>query len=163
MGPVKLLPKMGKLVFISELNLQKYFFTMPARPIKVERERWYVYLLLKHFKGDVAKFSRTMEIAKRSIETWKETHYEDMKEFIKKERKCDRNGGEEVSFEEREVPTIESLKDDCLKRLEDAIVVETDPAKLSRTMEILDKMINPADEGKAKKSIADYVTESIKK
>ena len=163
MNAKKLLPKMGKLVFISELNLQKYFFTMPARPIKVERERWYVYLLLKHFKGDVAKFSRTMEIAKRSIETWKETHYEDMKEFIKKERKCDRNGGEEVSFEEREVPPIESLKDDCLKRLEDAIVVETDPAKLSRTMEILDKMINPADEGKAKKSIADYVTESIKK
>ena len=163
MVPMKLLPKMGKLVFISELNLQKYLFVMPARPIKVERERWYVYLLLKHFKGDVAKFSRTMEIAKRSIETWKEAHYEDMKEFIKKERKCDRNGGEDVTFEEREVPTVESLKENCLKRLEDAIVVETDPAKLSRTMEILDKMINPAEDGKKKKTISDAVLESINK
>lgn len=136
---------------------------MPARPIKVERERWYVYLLLKHFKGDVAKFSRTMEISKRSIETWKEAHYEDMKEFIKKERKCDRNGGEEVTFEEREVPTIESLREDCLKQMEDAIHGETDPAKLARAMETLNKMINPAEDGKTKKSISDYVNEAMKK
>jgi hypothetical protein len=57
---------------------------MPARPIKEERQRWYVYLLLKHFKGDTAKFARTMDISKRSIDQWKEHHYEDMKEFIKK-------------------------------------------------------------------------------
>jgi uncharacterized protein with PIN domain len=136
---------------------------MPARPIKEERQRWYVYLLLKHFKGDTSKFSRTMDISKRSIEQWKEHHYEDMKEFIKKERKCDRNGGDMVTFDEREVPTVEALREDCLKRMEDAIVVETDPAKLARAMETLNKMINPADEGKKKRSIADYVTDSIKK
>ena len=136
---------------------------MPARPIKEERQRWYVYLLLKHFKGDTAKFSRTMEIAKKSIETWKEQHGDDMKEFIKKERKCDRNGGEMVTFDEREVPTVEALREDCLKRMEDAIVAETDPAKLARAMETLNKMINPADEGKRKMSIADAVAESMKK
>lgn len=136
---------------------------MPARPIKEERERWYVYLLLKHFKGDIAKFVRTMDVPKRSTEQWYERHKEDMKEFIKKERKCDRNGGEPITFEEREVPTVESLKEDCLKRMEDAIVTETDPAKLARAMEVLNKMINPAEEGKTKKSISEAVLESIKK
>lgn len=135
---------------------------MPARPIKEERQRWYVYLLLKHFKGDTAKFSRTMDISKRSIETWKEHHYDDMKEFIKKERKADRNGGE-LPYEERETPAPESLKEECLKRMEEAIKLEQDPAKLARTYETLDKLINPADKGKEKKSIADAVLESIKK
>lgn len=135
---------------------------MPARPIKEERQRWYVYLLLKHFKGDTSKFSRTMDISKRSIETWKEHHYEDMKEYIKKERKCDRNGGE-VPFEEREVPTPEALQAECLKRLEDAIKLEQDPAKIARAYDTLAKIVNPAEDGKKKKSIADAVLESIKK
>jgi hypothetical protein len=135
---------------------------MPARPIKEERERWYVYLLLKHFKGDTAKFSRTMDISKRSIETWKEHHMEDMKEFIKKERKCDRNGGE-VPFDERETPTPEALKDEFLKRMEDAIRLEQDPAKLARTFDTLDKLTSPAEKGKEKKSIADAVAEAMKK
>lgn len=135
---------------------------MPARPIKEERERWYVYLLLKHFKGDTAKFSRTMDISKRSIETWKEHHMEDMKEFIKKERKCDRNGGE-VPFDERETPTPEALKEECLKRMEDAIRLEQDPAKLARTFDTLDKLTTPAEKGEKKKSIADAVAEAMKK
>ena len=135
---------------------------MPARPIKEERQRWYVYLLLKHFKGDIAKFVRTMELPKRSVEAWKEQHYEDMKEFIKKERKSDRNGGEAVPFEEREVPSIDKLKEECLIRMEDAII-ETDPSKLARTMETLHKMVNPADEGNKKKSIADAVAEAMSK
>lgn len=135
---------------------------MPARSIKEERERWYVYLLLKHFKGDTSKFSRTMDISKRNIDTWKEHHMEDMKEFIKKERKCDRNGGE-VPFDERETPTPEALKEECLKRMEDAIRLEQDPAKLARTFDTLDKLTNPADKGKEKKSIADAVAEAMKK
>lgn len=135
---------------------------MPARPIKEERERWYVYLLLKHFKGDTAKFSRTMDISKRSIETWKEHHMEDMKEFIKKERKCDRNGGE-VPIEEMEVPTPEALQEECLKRLQRAISLEQDPSKIARTFDTLAKLTNPAEKTKEKKSIADAVLESIKK
>ena len=135
---------------------------MPARPIKEERERWYVYLLLKHFKGDTSKFSRTMDISKRCIETWKEHHFEDMKEFIKKERKCDRNGGE-MPFEEREVPTPEALQEECLKRLEDAIKLEQDPAKIARAYDTLAKIINPTEKGKEKKSIADAVMESMNK
>jgi DNA-binding transcriptional regulator YiaG len=135
---------------------------MPARPIKEERQRWYVYLLLKHFKGDTSKFSRTMDISKRSIEQWKEHHYEDMKEFIKKERKADRNGGE-VPFDERETPTPEALQEECLKRMEDAIKLEQDPAKLARAFDTLSKIINPAEKGKEKKSIAEAVVESIKK
>lgn len=135
---------------------------MPARPIREERQRWYVYLLLKHFKGDTTRFARVMDISKRSIDQWKEHHYEDMKEFIKKERKCDRNG-EDIPFEEREVPTAEALREECLKRIEDAVRIETDPAKLARTVETLNKMIDPAEKGKEKKSIADAVLESIKK
>lgn len=135
---------------------------MPARPIKEERQRWYVYLLLKHFKGDTSRFSRTMDISKRSIEQWKEHHYEDMKEFIKKERKCDRNGGE-VPFDERETPTPEALKEECLKRMEEAIKLEQDPAKLARTFDTLEKLSNPAEKGKEKKSIADAVAEAMKK
>jgi DNA-binding transcriptional regulator YiaG len=135
---------------------------MPARPIKEERQRWYVYLLLKHFKGDTSKFSRTMDISKRSIETWKEHHYDDMKEFIKKERKCDRNGGE-VPIDERETPEPETLKEQCLKRMEEAIKLEQDPAKLARTYETLDKMINPTEKGKEKKTIAEAVLESTNK
>lgn len=135
---------------------------MPARPIKEERQRWYVYLLLKHFKGDTAKFSRTMDISKRSIETWKEHHYEDMKEFIKKERKADKNGGE-VPFEEMETPAPEDLKDECLKRMFAAIKLEQDPSKLARTFDTLSKIINPVEKGKEKKSIADAVAEAMKK
>lgn len=136
---------------------------MPARPIKEERERWYVYLLLKHFKGDTAKFARTMDISKRSTEQWYERHKEDMKEFIKKERKSDRNGGEIVPFDEMEVPTPEALMDDCLKRLQLSIAGETDPSKIARAFEALAKLANPAEDGKKKKSIADAVLESIKK
>ena len=135
---------------------------MPARPIKEERQRWYVYLLLKHFKGDTARFSRTMDISKRSIEQWKEHHYDDMKEFIKKERKCDKNGGE-VPFDERETPTPEALKEECLKRMEEAIKLEQDPAKLARTFDTLEKLSNPTEKGKEKKSIADAVAEAMKK
>jgi hypothetical protein len=157
---------MGKVFFFNELYLQNVKILnhtiMPARPIKEERQRWYVYLLLKHFKGDTAKFSRTMDISKRSIEQWKEHHYEDMKEFIKKERKADRNGGE-VPFDERETPTPEALQEECLKRMEDAIKLEQDPAKLARAFDTLSKIINPAEKGKEKKSIAEAVVESIKK
>lgn len=135
---------------------------MPARPIKEERQRWYVYLLLKHFKGDTSKFARTMDISKRSIETWKEHHMEDMKEFIRKERKIDRNGGQ-MPIEEMEVPTPEALMDECLKRLQVSITLEQDPAKIARAADTLAKMINPAEEGKKKKSISDVVLESIKK
>lgn len=156
---------MGKVFFFSQLYLQnenKIQVVMPARPIKEERQRWYVYLLLKHFKGDTSRFSRTMDISKRSIEQWKEHHYEDMKEFIKKERKCDRNGGE-VPFDERETPTPEALKEECLKRMEEAIKLEQDPAKLARTFDTLEKLSNPAEKGKEKKSIADAVAEAMKK
>jgi hypothetical protein len=135
---------------------------MPARPIKEERQRWYVYLLLKHFKGDTMRFARTMDISKRSIDQWKEHHYEDMKEFIKKERKCDRDGGE-LPFEERETPTPEALREECLKRMEDAIKIESDPAKLARAVETLNKMMDPQDKGKEKKTIADAVAEAMKK
>lgn len=135
---------------------------MPARTIKEERQRWYVYLLLKHFKGDTSRCSRTMDISKRSLDQWKEHHYDDMKEFIKKERKCDKNGGE-VPFEERETPSPEALREECLKRIEEAIRVETDPAKLARTVETLNKLINPTESGKEKKSIADAVAEAMKK
>ena len=135
---------------------------MPARPIREEKERWYVYLLLKHFKGDTSKFSRTMEISKRSIETWKERHFDAMKEFIKKERKIDKDGGI-VPFEERETPTPEALKDECLKRMEEAIRLEQDPAKLARAVETLNKLTDPMDKGKEKKSIADAVAEAMGK
>ena len=135
---------------------------MPARPIKDERERWYVYLLLKHFKGDVAKFVRTMEISKRNIEAWKERHMDDMKEFIKKERKTDKNGGE-VTYDEMEVPTPEELMDECLKRLQLSIVTENDPSKIARAFDTLAKLSNPAEKSKEKKSISDAVLESIKK
>lgn len=135
---------------------------MPARPIRIEKERWYVYLLLKHFKGDTSKFARTMDISKKSIETWKEHHMEDMKEFIKKERKCDKNGGV-VPIEERETPTPEALMDLCLKRLEESIEMEQDPAKLAKAVDTLAKLRNPAKDGKEKKSIAEAVLESIKK
>jgi hypothetical protein len=85
-----------------------------------------------------------------------------MKEFIKKERKADRNGGE-VPFDERETPTPEALQEECLKRMEDAIKLEQDPAKLARAFDTLSKIINPAEKGKEKKSIAEAVVESIKK
>lgn len=136
---------------------------MPARPIKEERERWYVYLLLKHFKGDIAKFVRTMDVPKRSTEQWYERHKEDMKEFIKKERKSDRDGGEIVPFDEMEVPSPEALMDDCLKRLQMSIAVENDPSKIARAFEALQKIANPAEEKKNKKSIADAVAEAMTK
>lgn len=136
---------------------------MPARPIKEERERWYVYLLLKQFKGDIPKFVRTMDVPKRSVEQWYERHKEDMKEYIKKERKSDKNGGEVVPFDEMEVPSPESLMDDCLKRLQLSIAGESDPSKIARACEVLAKMSNPADNNKKKKSIADAVAEAMKK
>ena len=157
---------MGKVFFFRHLNLQDEIKTvqiMPARPIKEERERWYVYLLLKHFKGDIAKFVRTMDVPKRSTEQWYERHKEDMKEFIKKERKSDRNGGEDVPFDEMDVPSPEALMDDCLKRLQMTIAVETDPSKIARSFEALQKIANPADKDKKKKSIADAVAEAMKK
>lgn len=135
---------------------------MPARPIKEERERWHVYLLLKHFKGDTSKYARTMDVSKKNIDTWKEHHMDDMREFIKKERKCDKNGGE-VPFEEMEVPTPEALLDDCLKRLQRSIEMEQDPAKLAKTVDTLAKLRNPAEDAKKKKSIAEAVADAIKK
>ena len=135
---------------------------MPARPIRIEKERWYVYLLLKQFKGDTSKFSRVMDVSKKQIETWKEHHMDDMKEFIKKERKCDKNGGE-MPLEEMETPTADELMDDCLKKLKRSIENEEDPAKLAKTVDTLAKLRNPAEKGKEKKSIAEAVLESIKK
>jgi hypothetical protein len=135
---------------------------MPARPIKEERERWYVYLLLKQFKGDTAKFARTMDLANRTVETWKAKHADDMKEYIKKERKTDKNGGV-PDFDDMEVPTPEALMDDCLKRLQMSIAVENDPSKIARAFEALQKIANPAEEKKNKISIADAVAEAMKK
>lgn len=135
---------------------------MPARTIKEERERWYVYLLLKQFKGDTSRCARVMDISKKQLDTWKEHHYEDMKEYIKKERKCDRNGGE-VPIEEMETPTPEDLMDQCLKRLQMSINQEQDPAKLAKSLDTLAKLRNPAGKGNEKKSIADVVAEAINK
>jgi hypothetical protein len=135
---------------------------MPARPIKEERERWYVYLLLKQFKGDTAKFARTMDLANRTVETWKAKHADDMKEYIKKERKTDKNGGV-PDFDDMEVPTPEALMDDCLKRLQLSIAEESDPSKLAKAVDTLSKLRNPAESGKEKKSISDMVLESLKK
>ena len=135
---------------------------MPARPIKEERERWYVYLLLKHFKGDTSKCARVLDISKKQLDTWKEHHMEDMKELIRKERKCDRNGGE-MPLEEMETPTPEDLMDQCLKKLQLAISMEQDPAKLAKSLDTLAKLRNPAGQGKDKKSIAEAVIESLKK
>lgn len=87
---------------------------------------------------------------------------EEIKELIKKERKMDKNGGE-LPIEEREVPTPEALKEECLKRLEDAIKMEQDPAKIARAFDTLNKLSDPNDKGKEKKSIADAVAEAIKK
>lgn len=151
---------MGKLLQQRGLYLQKKI-TMPARPIKEDRQRWYVYLCLKHFKGDTSKCARTMDIPKRSLDQWKEHHYEDMKEFIRKERKADNNGGV-LPFEEMEVPTPEALKEECLKRLQLSISQEMDPAKLAKALDTLAKFINPAEKGKDKKSISEMVLESIK-
>ena len=104
-----------------------------------------------------------MEVSKRSVEQWYARHKEDMQEFIKKERKCDRNGGEDVPFDEMEIPTPESLMDDCLKRLQLSIVTEKDPSKIARAVETLSKMINPAEKGKEKKSIAEAVADAMRK
>ena len=86
----------------------------------------------------------------------------EMGAIIKKERKIDKDGGI-VPFEERETPTPEALKDECLKRMEEAIRLEQDPAKLARAVETLNKLTDPMDKGKEKKSIADAVAEAMKK
>ena len=100
---------------------------------------------------------------KRSTEQWYERHKEDMMEFIKKERKSDRNGGEIVPFDEMEVPTPEALMDDCLKRLQLSIATENDPSKIARAFEALAKMATPDDKKNNKKSIADAVLAATKK
>ena len=87
---------------------------------------------------------------------------EEIKEVIKKERKMDKNGGV-LPIEERETPTPEALKEECLKRLEDAIKMEQDPAKIARAFDTLNKLSDPNDKGKEKKSIADAVADAIKK
>ena len=68
----------------------------------------------------------------------------------------------EVPFDERETPTPEALREECLKRMEEAIRLESDPAKLARAVETLNKMMDPTDKGKEKKSIADAVAEAMK-
>jgi hypothetical protein len=62
-----------------------------------------------------------------------------------------------------EVPTPEALQEECLKRLQIAITMESDPAKIARAFDTLSKLSNPAEKGKEKKSIADAVLESMKK
>ena len=123
-----------------------------------KRKIAYIYLMHRMFEGNPMKMKKIMgfsEIAVADLQDWDADYKEAVYQTIQEE---DLKG---VQLRGRDdVPSIKSIKEKVLRRVDQIIQETTDPSRLATTYKILSEF-EVADD-KKEKSVLDAINESIK-
>lgn len=126
---------------------------------KSKRELAYIYLLHRMFKGDVLSFRLTMRIndlTEETIREWDKEYSERVKSIISGEDEQARSNGQEC----KETPTIKSIKEKTLIRINGLVNLTDDPARLAQVYKTLSEFESTDD--KKEKGVVDAVRENVK-
>ena len=140
-----------------------------------ERKWNYIFLLHTRYKGSFSRLARAMGIPQAELKNWDVEFKNDVMQWIENEKKLcsllpvsgtSANGTDAVIEELPPIPKPEELIEQIMRRLNTTIVTETDPSKLSRTLEHLHQLqANKAAGGNNTKcsTITQAVEEKLKK
>lgn len=124
-----------------------------------KRKIAYIYLLHRMFESNPAMMLRIMRIPDvtiADIEDWDRDYKDAVYQTIQEEDVR----GVELRDPYNDVPSIRSIKEKVLRRVDEIIKETTDPARLATTYKVLSEF-EVADD-KKEKSVLDAINESIK-
>lgn len=123
-----------------------------------KRKIAYVYLMHRMFEGSPALLMKTMKVTGLKLdelEDWDRDYRTAVYETIKEE---DARGAD-IKDPDHDVPSIRSIKEKILTRVEQVIAETTDPARLASAYKVLSEF-EVADERKDK-SVLDAINEAV--
>ena len=127
---------------------------------RIEKRNFaYVYLLYRMFDGDQEQMLKVLENyapTDTDIKEWDEIYKEAAIHTIEEES----IKGQQNPVETDEVPTIKSIKEKVLRRVDALISATTDPARLAQVYKTLSEFEGADD--KKEKSVLDAISDSIK-
>jgi len=124
-----------------------------------KRKIAYVYLLHRMFEGAPALMLKVMkfkDITIADLEDWNIDYKEAVYKVIEEEDAK----GVRMGDPNKDVPTIKSIKDRTLRRIDDIIDATDDPARLATVFKILSDF-EGVDEGK-EKGVLDAINEAVR-
>lgn len=125
-----------------------------------KRKIAYVYLLHRMFEGSPALLLKIMkpkaEVTLEDLQDWDRDYKEAVYATIQEED----SRGVELKDPEKDVPSIKSIKERILRRVEQVIAETTDPARLASAYKVLSEF-EVADDRKDK-SVLDAINEIVK-
>lgn len=125
-----------------------------------KRKIAYVYLMHRMFEGSPALLLKIMkpktEVDLEDLQDWDRDYREAVYETIREED----SRGVELKDPEKDVPSIRSIKERILRRVEVVISETTDPARLASAYKVLSEF-EVADDRKDK-SVLDAINEIVK-
>ena len=124
-----------------------------------KRKIAYVYLMHRMFEGSPALLKRIMDVPNVSVEDLQDWD-RDYKEAVYATIQEEDSRGVELKDPEKDVPSIKSIKERILRRVEEVIAETTDPARLASAYKVLSEF-EVADDRKDK-SVLDAINEAVK-
>ena len=125
-----------------------------------KRKIAYVYLMHRMFEGSPAMLLKIMkpksDVTVADLQDWDRDYKSAVYETIREED----NRGVELKDPEKDVPSIKSIKERILRRVEEVISETTDPARLASAYKVLSEY-EVADDRKDR-SVLDAINEAVK-
>lgn len=134
---------------------------MRKKTIELVAKRKFAFVYLYHrmfkeiCKGDIVKYVKTMNVADMTVDTFRDWNAEYAQSAIDTI-----NGENGTSMEDAESPTIKSIKEKSLKRINGLVNLTDDPARLAQVYKILSEF--EATDEKKETTVIDAVNENIK-
>lgn len=121
-----------------------------------DKEFCYIYLLRKHFNNDSTALARTFTLTRAKIQEYEKRWGDAVSDTIRAEEEGRKLNGPKA-------PSIRSLKDSLLIRIEKVIDKEDNPANLANTYARLSEFQQTTEGQGSAESISDIVIQNIKK
>ena len=124
-----------------------------------KRKIAYVYLMHRMFEGNPTMMKKIMglgDITVADLQDWDSDYKDAVYQTIQEEDAK----GVQLRDKDEDVPSIKSIKEKVLRRVDKIIAETTDPSRLATTYKILSEF-EVADD-KKEKSVLDAINESIK-
>lgn len=124
-----------------------------------KRKIAYIYLMHRMFEGNPAmmiKIMRIPEVTVADIQDWDMDYKDAVYQTIQEEDAK----GVTLRDKDTDVPSIKSIKEKVLRRVDQIIQETTDPSRLATTYKILSEF--EVSDDKKEKSVLDAINESIK-
>lgn len=125
-----------------------------------KRKIAYVYLMHRMFEGSPASLLKIMkprtDVTVEDLQDWDRDYKAAVYETIREED----SRGVELKDPEKDVPSIKSIKERILRRVEEVISETTDPARLASAYKVLSEY-EVADDRKDR-SVLDAINEAVK-